>query len=212
MIVVQKSKTSLYWDLFFSLWGKMLSIQDLTINKPPLIRKPRSYLTPNMYVQCAWSKCSPASELLLLMDILGTMLIHLPRQVHPNLTSRHVTFDAAAHWKYPDCRMFRAKDRHTIDFFFFPFSESSKVRKETRRFSWGKDGRHSKREKPMMLLTHRDRHAHWAARGSGVKEGFHLFYLLCLLFLGYTEHVPLFFFFPPFSLLQRGKDLNRPWP
>lgn len=119
MIVVQKSKTLLYWDLFFSLWGKMLSIQDLTINKPPLIRKPRSYLTPNMYVQCAWSKCSLASELLLLMDILGTMLIHLPRQVHPNLTSRHVTFDAAVHWKYPDCRMFRAKDRHTIDFFFF---------------------------------------------------------------------------------------------
>lgn len=28
-----------------------------------------------------------------------------------------------------------------------------------------------------MLLMHWDRHAHRAAQGSGVKEGFHLFYL-----------------------------------
>lgn len=28
-----------------------------------------------------------------------------------------------------------------------------------------------------MLLMHWDCHAHWAAQGSGVKEGFHLFYL-----------------------------------
>lgn len=64
--------------------------------------------------------------------------------------------------------------------------------------------RYSKSEKPVMLLMHWDRHAHRAAQGSGVKEGFHLFYLSPLFRL-HRAHP----FSPLFSLLQWGTDLNR---
>lgn len=64
--------------------------------------------------------------------------------------------------------------------------------------------RYSKSEKPVMLLMHWDSHAHRAAQGSGVKEGFHLFYLSPLFRL-HRAHP----FSPLFSLLQWGTDLNR---
>lgn len=105
-------------------------------------------------------------------------------------------------------------ERRTDTQGIFFFSGSSKVRKETRRFSWERvtekrqveRRRHSKKEEPMMLLIHWDCHAPWAAWGSGVKEGFHLFYLFCLLFLGYTEHVPFF----PFPCFSEAKILIAP--
>lgn len=69
-----------------------------------------------------------------------------------------------------------------------------------------------KKKKPTMLLVHRGGHAHWAAPGSGVKEGSRLFYLLRLLFCLFflpklqREHVPFF----PFPCFNEAKILIAP--
>lgn len=106
-----------------------------------------------------------------------------------------------------DQRSKRSEGRTDTQGMFFPFFEGSKVRKQTRRFSRERLTKKRRgdiqREKPMMLLVLWDRHAHWAARGSWVKEGFHLFYLRALLFfpVGYRicPSVPL-----PDSARQRS--------
>lgn len=83
-------------------------------------------------------------------------------------------------WLYLYCGMIVVKRGYTGDVIL---SQSSKVRKGTLGESnkikkiQGVRQRYSKRAKPLMLLMHWDRHAPRAAQGSGVKEGFHLFYL-----------------------------------
>lgn len=87
----------------------------------------------------------------------------------------------------------------TLEMFVFPTGRG------TKKNIHGARQRHSKSEKPVMLLMHWHRHAHRAAQGSGVKEGFHLFYLSPLFRLHRAHPPPP----PPFSLLQWGTDLNR---